>query len=210
MFDARQLTDRLVGGSESLFGSREGRRWAAAAAGLGGLALVAGLAYRAFQARLGGVPLVEGAQAAVGKLTGSASDPASALPTPASFDPANVSEDEALLYARAMVAAVTADGQVAARERERLTGALAKLNIGTDAARWLQDEIENPASVEALAEPVNTPEAAAKVYAAARLAIDPDTMQELEFLRQLAESLDLEPALRRHIDDAASGMRTAG
>lgn len=210
MFDARQLTDRLVGGSDSLLGSRDGRRWAAAAAGVGGLALVAGLAYRALYARQGGASLVEEAGSALGKLTGSASDPASALPRPAAFDPAHVSEDEARLYARAMVAAAMADGQVAARERERLMGALEKLNIGADAARWLQDEIANPATVDALAEPVNTPEAAAKVYAAARLAIDPDTMQEQEFLRQLAESLDLEPALRRHIDDAASGMKVAG
>jgi uncharacterized membrane protein YebE (DUF533 family) len=54
---------------------------------------------------------------------------------------------------------------------------------------------------------VQTPEKAAQVYAAARLAIDPDTLQEREFLRQLAESLDLDPALARQIDEAAAQVR---
>jgi uncharacterized membrane protein YebE (DUF533 family) len=35
-------------------------------------------------------------------------------------------------------------------------------------------------------------------------------MQEREFLRQLAESLDLDPQLKAHIDEAASGVRATG
>jgi uncharacterized membrane protein YebE (DUF533 family) len=35
-------------------------------------------------------------------------------------------------------------------------------------------------------------------------------MQEREFLRQLAEALDLDPQLRTHIDTAASGVKIAG
>jgi uncharacterized membrane protein YebE (DUF533 family) len=142
-------------------------------------------------------------------LTGGKADPASALPPPAAFDPANIGEDDAQLYARAMIAAVMADGQMAERERERLTGALAGLGLDLDATRWIQDELANPASVDALADPVTTPEQAAKVYAAARLAIEPDTIQEQEFLRQLAESLDLDAGLRGEIDAAASGMKAA-
>jgi uncharacterized membrane protein YebE (DUF533 family) len=83
------------------------------------------------------------------------------------------------------------------------------LGLDLDATRWIQDELANPASVDALADPVTTPEQAAKVYAAARLAIEPDTIQEQEFLRQLAESLDLDAGLRGEIDAAASGMKAA-
>jgi uncharacterized membrane protein YebE (DUF533 family) len=57
--------------------------------------------------------------------------------------------------------------------------------------------------VEELSANVNTPEKAAQVYAAARVAIDPDTMQEREFLRQLAEALDLDQGTRAQIDDTA-------
>ena len=47
---------------------------------------------------------------------------------------------------------------------------------------------------------------AAQVYSAARIAIDPDTIQEREFLNQLAEALDLDPAVRSQIDDTAGEM----
>ena len=47
----------------------------------------------------------------------------------------------------------------------------------------------------------------AQVYAAARVAIDPDSIQEREFLRQLAEALDLDAQLRAHIDEAAAGVK---
>lgn len=209
MFDARRLLDRLIGGSENIFGSRRGRRFAASAAGLGGVALIAAVAYRAFQSRQGSGSLPRGVQAAAATLTGGASDPASTLPRPAAFDAAKIGEDDARLYARAMIAAVMADGQMAERERERLSAALAALGMDLDATRWVQDELANPAEVAALADPVNTPEQAAKVYAAARLAIEPDTIQEQEFLRQLAESLDLDAGLRSEIDAAASAMKAA-
>jgi uncharacterized membrane protein YebE (DUF533 family) len=64
----------------------------------------------------------------------------------------------------------------------------------------------SPADVEELAANVNDPEKAAQVYAAARIAIDPDTIQEREFLHQLAEALDLDPALRTQIDDTVGGL----
>ncbi|MGZ8299339.1 MAG: DUF533 domain-containing protein, partial [Rhodoplanes sp.] len=47
----------------------------------------------------------------------------------------------------------------------------------------------------------------AQVYAAARLAIEPDTPQEREFLHSLAEALKLDPALKREIDEGASGVK---
>ena len=97
----------------------------------------------------------------------------------------------------AMVAAATADGQVDADERARLLKGMAEAGIDPDATRWLQEELASPADAEELAAPVNTPEKAAQVYAAARIAIDPDTMQEREFLRQLAKpSISMTPSAR--------------
>jgi uncharacterized membrane protein YebE (DUF533 family) len=172
-----------------LLGSRRSRGLPMGVARLGGVALIGALAWKAYQAYQAGSPQ--------GK----------ALPAPGGFDPAAASDDDALLFARAMVAAATADGRVDDNERARITQAMTQAGIDAQATRWLEDELASPASVEDLAEPVQNPEKAAQVYTAARLAIDPDTIQEREFLRQLAESLDLDPDLARRIDEAAAGVR---
>ena len=102
-----------------------------------------------------------------------------------------------------MIAAASADGQIDEAERARILKGVAEAGIDAGATRWLDDEMANPADVEELSDNVNTPERAAQVYAAARIAINPDTMQEREFLRQLAEALDLDQATRAQIDQIA-------
>jgi uncharacterized membrane protein YebE (DUF533 family) len=185
-----------------LLRSPKGRGIARGIAALGGLAVVGGLAYQAFRNH-------EAGAGRSGAGADAATSPAkiAALAGAAGFDPAQASEDDALLFARAMVAAATADGRIDEAERARITAALAEAGIDAEASRWLERELADPASVDELAEPVETPENAAQVYAAARVAIDPDTMQEREFLRQLAEALDLDPQLRVHIDEAAAGAK---
>jgi uncharacterized membrane protein YebE (DUF533 family) len=185
-----------------LLRSPKGRGIARGIAGLGGLAVVGGLAYQAFRNR-------EAGAGSSGTGGDAAASPAriAALAGAAAFDPAQASEDDALLFARAMVAAATADGRMDEAERVRITAALLQAGIDAEATRWLERELADPATVDELAEPVETPEKAAQVYAAARVAIDPDTMQEREFLRQLAEALDLEPQLMAHIDEAAEGAK---
>jgi uncharacterized membrane protein YebE (DUF533 family) len=134
------------------------------------------------------------------------------LPSPptfdaAAFDPAAATEDDAVLYLRTMVAAAAADGQVSPDERARIVEGVNRVGLSPHAAAWLDGEIAAPLTVDDIADRVQTPEKAAQVYAAARLAIDPDTLQEREFLRQLAASLDLSPQLRAHIDDTVSGVK---
>jgi uncharacterized membrane protein YebE (DUF533 family) len=140
-----------------------------------------------------------------GSARGTAPMPAASMP--AAFDFTGATDDDALLFARTMVAAATADGPLDARERARITEALAQAGIDPQATRWLEDELASPATVDDIADRVQTPEKAAQVYAAARLAIDPDTRQEREFLRQLSESLDVDPDMARQIDDAAGALR---
>jgi uncharacterized membrane protein YebE (DUF533 family) len=190
-----------------LLGTRQGRGIARGAAALGGLAVVGGLAYRALQNYQAGKPLLDAAGGA--GPAGAAAPATASLPGPAAFDPAQVSDDDALLFARAMVAAATADGRMDAAERARVVAALSQAGIDAETSGWLDRELAAPATVEELSDPVQTPEKAAQVYAAARVAVDPDTMQEREFLRQLAEGLDLDPQLRAHIDEAAAGVRAA-
>jgi len=181
-----------------LMGSRKPGGIALRAASIGGVALIGALAYKAYQAHQAGTPSRPSGPGGSTRLTG---------PAPAAFDLAAASDDDALLFARAMVAAASADGPLDNRERARIVEALAQAGIDPQSTRWLEDELASPAGIDDIADRVQTPEKAAQVYAAARLAIDPDTRQEREFLRQLAESLDVDPALARQIDDAASAVR---
>lgn len=182
-----------------LLGSRQGRGIARGVAGLGGLAVIGGLAYTALRNYRSGKPLLDPAAVA----------PAASLADPAAFDPAKISEGDALLFARAMVAAAAADGRMDEAERTRIVGALAQAGIDAGSSRWLERELADPARIEELSDPIRSPEKAAQLYAAARVAIDPDTVQEREFLRRLAEALDLDSQLKAHIDEAATGLKNA-
>jgi uncharacterized membrane protein YebE (DUF533 family) len=214
-----------IGLAGLLFGSRrKGPRVSGSLAKLGGLAVVGGLAYKAWQNSKAGKPLLgdvvppqapagsaaaPAPQAAPSGAPGATRDTFQALDVPegSAFHSVSQTEDDALLFLRAMVAAAAADGHIDAAERERITRGLNEAGIDPVATRWLEGQMASPADVEELAAGITTPEKAAQVYAAARIAIDPDTMQEREFLRRLAESLDLDPALRAQIDETASALK---
>ena len=137
----------------------------AAGAALGGLALIGGLAYRALR----------------GQAPARSDKP----------DFSDVDADEARLMLRAMVAATVADGLVDAGERRRLDGAVTAAGLDRDGRAWLERELTNPAEIDEIADAVEEPEAAIRIYAAARLAVDLDTMQERQFLKMLAAALDV-------------------
>lgn len=192
MISYKKLLDAVVGATE-----RGGRGiWAARVATIGGLALLGGLAYQLFHLR----------RAGAGREYDTV--PAPVMPPETSrFHPVSTTEDDALLFLRTMAAAVTADGRVDKRERELMLKALTEAGIDPQSSHWLEDELASPADVDEIAEAVNDPEKAAQVYAAARLAIDPDTIQERDFLHRLADALDLDPAVRKQIDDMIEALQ---
>lgn len=276
----------MIGLAGLLFGSRKSRGVQPSLAQLGGLALVGGLAYKAYENYRAGQPLIDmsgGGQQATGgqqggqlggarpgsavsggqggsstgatsggqggaaassggqasgrpgssgaagssggaTTTGSATggsraQPTGSTPSPSPFQldmpqssgfhPVSQTEDDALLYLRAMVAAASADGQIDEAERSRIMKGLVSAGIDEESTRWLEREMTSPADVEELSAGVTTPEKAAQIYTAARLVVDPDTIQEREFLRRLAESLDLDDALRTQIDSTAAALKSA-
>ncbi|MDO9427190.1 MAG: DUF533 domain-containing protein [Methylobacterium sp.] len=186
MSEAQHMVDALV---------RTRRGGFSAQAALGGLALVVGLAAKALKDTADKRP------AAAAPAPAETAAPATATP----FDHIQVGEDEARTMLRAMVAATLADGLVDEGERRRLDDALAAAGIADDGRRWLEAELADPATVETIAEGADNPEQAARIYAAARLAIDPDTLQERKFLKDLAEALDVpdEATLRLETELAA-------
>ncbi|NBJ12237.1 tellurite resistance TerB family protein [Microvirga arsenatis] len=204
----------LVGLAGLLFGRRKKSKLGGNLVKLGGLAVIGGLAYRAYQNLQAAQGAAAGGPGAAGAPSaGPAPQPdeavaqsALSVPETSRFHPVSQTEDDALLFLRTMVAAAAADGHIDEAERSRITKGLTEAGIDPDATRWLEGEMASPADVEELAAGVKDPEKAAQVYAAARIAIDPDTIQEREFLHQLAEALDLDPAVRRQIDDTAGAM----
>ena len=67
----------------------------------------------------------------------------------------------------------------------------------------------SPSTIEELAAASSTPELRTEVYAAGRLAIDPDSPAERDWLDRLAAALILEPSLEAHLDaiGGASGHK---
>lgn len=189
-------TGAALGGLGALvFGTSTGRGVAASAAQLGGLALIGGLAYKAYQNYSAGKPILGADQAL--------------LPAPAGsgFEAGIASNETAVLFIRAMIAAAAADGHIDTTERNAISGGLKEAGFDAEANTWIDNEMMNPASINDLVKGATTPELAAQVYAAARLAINPDTRAEQDFLAGLSGALGLDAELAANIDAAAANAK---
>jgi len=180
-----------------LLGTRTGRGLATGAVKLGALALIGGLAYKAYQNYEAGRPLITGPQGA-----------ATAAPLGSGFEPDAITNEGATLIIRAMIAAAAADGRVDDTEHGRIVSSLGGAAANPEARAFLDHELRAPASAAALAAAVRSPEEALQVYTAARIAIDPDSAAEAGFLSELAAALRIEPGLAAQID--ATARNTAG
>jgi uncharacterized membrane protein YebE (DUF533 family) len=199
MFDKNPaMGTAVLGGLGALvFGSSAGRSVLGSAAKLGGAALIGGLAYKAYQNYQAGKPLLDAQQQP------------DLLPAPAGtgFEPEATTEQTALVFIRAMIAAAAADGTIDPDEREAILGGLREAGMDQEANEWLSAEMANPASVDTLVEAAESPELSAQIYTAARIAINPDTAAEKDFLAGLAGSLGLDAELVANIDAAASAAK---
>jgi uncharacterized membrane protein YebE (DUF533 family) len=178
-----------------LLGTSGGRGLIGSAAKLGGLALIGGLAYKAVQNYQAGKPLLT-AGAAI-----------AAAPQGSGYAEGDSDDQErALLMVRSMIAAAAADGEIDDAERARILGNLKQAGLDDEASTFLDDEFANPLDAAGLVQLSSSPEMAAQIYTAARLAVDPDTNDEQNFLADLSAGLELDAELVAHIDAAAAGI----
>ena len=180
-----------------LLGTRGGRGLVGSAATLGGLAMVGGLAYKAWQNHQAG-----NAPAAPAQIE--------AAPDASPFgETGNPDQDNAtaMLVLRAMIAAAACDGVVDNAERSRIIGALENAGLDVHAAKFLDVEFARPATIAELAAAANTPALAAQAYTAARIAIEPNSMTEKAFLMNLAVALGLDEGLVAQIDAGAANAK---
>ena len=191
----------VLGGLGALVGgTKTGRTLAVDAAKIGGLVLIGGLAYKAWQNYQGGKPLISGREATPQHL-------AIAAPDGSGFEESVQTNESAILYLKAMIAAAAADGEIDQDELTRITGNLKQIGFNEGAREFLEQEFSNPASIEDLVQAAGSGEVAAQVYTAARITIDPDTREEKQWLATLGKALGLEPGLIAHIDAAAHGVK---
>jgi len=180
-----------LGGLAALvLGTQTGRAAAGDVAKLGGLAILGGLAYKAYKNHQEGRPLTAGIPGLDG-LT---------APQGSGFSPDDHSHDGAMLMARAMISAAAADGIVDPEERQKILGKMQEGGLGAEAAKYLNDELAHPASAADIAASVGgSKELAAQVYAAAVFGAHSVSAPEQAFLADLAKALGLDAGLAAQI-----------
>jgi uncharacterized membrane protein YebE (DUF533 family) len=165
-----------VGGLGALAGTLLGGGRGAVGGGL--LAVLGSLAYSALQA---------------GGQGGAAAAAAATHETPEEV------QHSATLALKAMIQAAKADGNLDAREIERITGKLHEAGEDHEARDFVLREMRGPLDVEGLAAAVRNPKEAAEVYAASLMAIEVDTQAERDYLAHLAAALGLPRPTVDHI-----------
>ncbi len=180
-----------AGGLAGLFlGGGKPKKLAKNAVKFGGVALVGGLAYKAWrdwQAKNAGAgaPMPHGAPQPTQR-------GAEALFIPESHEQ---QASLARILARAMIAATKADGTVTASEKARIIDQLDALGVSRNDIQFIEAEIDKPLDIEAVVRDAASPELAMEIYTASLLAIDPDGAAERGYLAMLASRLELERSL---------------
>ena len=212
MFDAKRLLDQLVGSGvagglagglaggalANVLSGKKAKKLAGSALQVGGLALVGGLAYKAWQ------NYQQGADQAAG--TAVTPPPAGSAFLPEGNDTAAASA-LSLLLARAMIAAAKADGQIDTQESQAILNQINSLDMDAEDKAFLFEEYGRPLDLQALAAAVDSPEHAAEVYAASVLMLEPPSPPERIYLDTLARELGLEAGLVEEIQATVRNSR---
>ncbi|WPL16266.1 Inner membrane protein YebE [Thiorhodovibrio winogradskyi] len=170
------LGSLVGGGGQSVKGALSG----------GALAMIAGVAYKALMnANQGG-----GAQAPFsgGNL------PLGLLPpqTPAEEQ---VVEQKTQLIIKGMMNIAKSDGEISGGEIQRILGKAQESGLGSEEQAWMMAEMSKPLNLDAFVAEIPNQEVAAEIYAASLLAVEVDTDEEREYLRQFADKTELQPSV---------------
>ena len=103
--------------------------------------------------------------------------------------PASAQVDQATLLIRAMCNAAKADGEVDKAEQEQILGRLGELD--QTEVDFLRTELSSPLDVQGFSRSVPA-DMAANVYALSVMTVKVDTREEVAYLQQLAQGLNLD------------------
>ena len=114
-----------------------------------------------------------------------------------------------LALVRAMIGAAKADGHIDAEEQRAIFAQVERIGLDAEAKAFVFDALAKPADGAQIAAAARTPEQAAELYLASRLAIDPDEPAERAWLEALAHRLSLPEGLAAHLDRQAEAAAVA-
>lgn len=178
----------LGGGGDSVKGALTG----------GALAMLAGVAFKALS-EAGQAAGAGGPGAAVPAGTGGAAALPLGLKAPESPAERQVLDNKARLILKGMINIAKSDGQVGLDELQRIIGKAEAAGLDDEGKDWLMAELARPLDLSAFVAEIPDQETAAEVYAASLLAVEVDTPEERDYLRQLAERTRLHPIVVQHI-----------
>lgn len=177
---------------------------------LGGLAILGGLAYKAWQN-------YQDKNEQPPSQAPSSPPPAAPVqiappPQETAFVPNTPGEEQklGLLLVRAMIAAARSDGRIDGDEIAKIREALKAAGADGDEQSFLIDHLGRPDDLDEIAAEARGPELASEVWLAARLTIDPDTDGEKRFLQSFAEKLGLGAPLVAHLEQTAAQAKASG
>jgi len=189
-----------------LMGSKKARKIGGKALTYGGLAVVGGLAYKAWSDY----------KANQTNTAGAMSSP-QAVPTPpadSGFDPAHAIDhqgnDLRLTLVRAMISAAKADGHIDASEHDRIAEQIDAMALASDEKAFLFDQMRAASDPIAIATLAKDEPQATEIFLASALAIDTDTPEERRYMDRLGDALRLPDALRVQLEDHANAAKQMG
>lgn len=183
-FDVKSL---LGGGALGMMvGSKRGRKMGGTALKYGAMAGVGVLAWKAYQNYQAG--------------SSGASAPAAGQGEPLEQLQGSAQEERGLEILQAMIMAARADGHIDADERAMLTAEIEKLGPDDELHAWIQRQFEAPMDAATLARSADSPQAGREIYLVSAAIIDDQNPMEKAWLEQLAQALQLEPALTQQLD----------
>lgn len=164
---------------------------------LGGMALVAGVAWKAYQ---------QYQQQKSGRPAAATGWP-EVLPAPVQQAAADPGHGLAVL--RGMIAAAKSDGAIDAAEQQKIFAQLGQVSLSAEEKAFVLEELARPLDLDAVVASARDPAVAAEVYAASRLVIAEASPAEKAYLSLLAARLGLEPGLVSELDRATAEVTAA-
>ncbi|MCR9256736.1 MAG: tellurite resistance TerB family protein [Alphaproteobacteria bacterium] len=179
-----------------LLGSKKARKLGGKALTYGGMAVVGGLAYKAWRDYQGRQHGASGTVASPGAGLEAAPETA--------FDPArqidSAGGDMRLGLLRAMISAAKADGHIDAAEHDKIKQQIDAAGLSGEEKGFVLDAMGQASDPIAVARLAADEPQAAELYVASALAIDIDTPAERQYMDRLGDALRLPADLRRSLE----------
>lgn len=178
-----------------LMGGKSARKFMGNAATYGGMALLGGLAYRAFQNWQQNKSLSQAQLATSEDVT----------LTRQEFLPStqNSNQPLQLTVVKAMIAASKSDGHLDANEQKKIFAYILSTKLSDNEKSLLLENIDQEIPLQELANSVSTLEHKSEVYLASCLATSSDNRQSKEYLLKLSTALGLPKGLAEHLEKQA-------